>query len=280
MTSQGELFDEIGYWSELKLDIVREYAAAYSRILNAQKNPSFQHVYIDAFAGLGIHISKTTGKFIQGSPLNALLIDPPFYEYHLIDLDGKKTTHLNELTQDDKRVFVYNGDCNRILLEKVFPQVKWSDYKRGLCLLDPYGLQLNWEVVETAGQMKTIDMFLNFPVMDMNRNVLWHNPEGVAAKNIDRMTAFWGDLSWRDIAYKPVKTLFGDWDQKTGNEEIVTAFCERLMKVAGFNHVPEPLPMRNSKGAVIYYLFFASQKPTAEYIITNIFNKYKKRGAG
>ncbi len=29
-------FDEIGYWSELKLDIVREYAAAYSNILPIQ----------------------------------------------------------------------------------------------------------------------------------------------------------------------------------------------------------------------------------------------------
>jgi len=28
-------FDEIGYWSELKLDIVRKYAAAYSTILTA-----------------------------------------------------------------------------------------------------------------------------------------------------------------------------------------------------------------------------------------------------
>jgi len=26
--------DEVGYWSEIKLDIVREYAKAYSTILN------------------------------------------------------------------------------------------------------------------------------------------------------------------------------------------------------------------------------------------------------
>ena len=32
-------FDEIGYWSEIKLDIVREYAVAYSTILSAQRNP-------------------------------------------------------------------------------------------------------------------------------------------------------------------------------------------------------------------------------------------------
>lgn len=37
-------FDEIGYWSEIKLDIVREYAAAYSRILAAQQQPGLYHV--------------------------------------------------------------------------------------------------------------------------------------------------------------------------------------------------------------------------------------------
>ncbi|MCF6289821.1 MAG: three-Cys-motif partner protein TcmP [Desulfobacterales bacterium] len=79
-------YDEIGYWSEVKLDILREYANAYSHILSSQRNPSLYHIYIDAFAGAGKHISKSTGEFIPGSPANALLIDPPFREYHFIDL--------------------------------------------------------------------------------------------------------------------------------------------------------------------------------------------------
>lgn len=83
-------FDEIGYWSEIKLDIVKNYAVAYSRILSAQKNPSLEHVYVDAFAGPEGHVSRRTGQFIPGSPLNALLIGPPFCAYHLIDIDGQK----------------------------------------------------------------------------------------------------------------------------------------------------------------------------------------------
>jgi hypothetical protein len=59
-------------------------------------------------------------------------------------------------------------------------------------LLDPYGLQLDWKVIETAGKMRSIDMFLNFPVADMNRNVLWRNPEGVDAADLKRMNEFWG----------------------------------------------------------------------------------------
>ena len=60
--------------------------------------------------------------------------------------------------------------------------------------------------------------------------------------------------------------------------ERIEAFRQRLKKVAGFSYVPQPMPMRNSKGAVVYYLFFASQKPVAADIVNDIFNKYKNRG--
>lgn len=36
--------------------------------------------------------------------------------------------------------------------------------------------------------------------------------------------------------------------------------------------------MRNRKGAIVYYLFFASQKPAAENIVKDIFQKYRNKG--
>jgi three-Cys-motif partner protein len=271
-------FDEIGYWSEIKLDIVKDYASAYSRILAAQREPALHHVYIDAFAGAGVHISKATGEYIPGSPINALLVRPAFREYHLIDIDRQKVALLRDRAKQRKDVHIHEGDCNRILLETVFPNVRWEQFRRGLCLLDPYGLQLNWKVIETAGKMRTIDMFLNFPVADINRNVLWRHPEGVDAADLKRMNEFWGDDSWRQIAYTTTRDLFGHLD-KEENEVVAEGFRQRLLRVAGFKHVPEPLPMRNTKGATVYYLFFASHKPTAENIVIDIFNRYRQRGA-
>ncbi len=146
-------YGDIGPWSEIKLDIIREYASAYSRILNAQNR--FEHLYIDAFAGPGVHISRMTGKFVLGSPLNALLVDPPFKEYHLIDIERDKAASLREIVGARSDVSIYEGDCNTILLTDVLPQAKYEDYKRALCLLDPYGLHLNWELIQTTGQMKS-----------------------------------------------------------------------------------------------------------------------------
>jgi three-Cys-motif partner protein len=270
-------FDEIGYWSEIKLDIIREYASAYSTILSAQEKPKLYHVYVDAFAGAGIHLSKTSGQLITGSPLNALNVTPSFREFHLIDLDGEKIDLLKKFVGRRTDVNIYEGDCNDILLKQVFPQIKYEDYRRGLCLLDPYGLHLNWEVIATAGKMRSIEIFLNFPIMDMNRNALWKDPDKVGELGISRMNSFWGDNSWRDVAYSTAGNLFG-FLEKEDNQAIVEGFKKRLKDIAGFDYVPNPIPMRNKTGAEVYYLFFAAQKPVANKIVKDIFDKYRTRG--
>jgi three-Cys-motif partner protein len=116
MSSPFAEFDEIGYWSEIKLEIVRDYASAYSRILNSNK---LSHIYIDAFAGAGQHISNGTGEFIPGSPLNALNVRPPFREYHFIDLNSKKMGHLKGLASGSNNVYLYEGDCNDVLIRQI-----------------------------------------------------------------------------------------------------------------------------------------------------------------
>jgi len=270
--------DEIGYWSEIKLDIVKKYATEYSFIINKQQNIQ-QHLYIDGFAGAGVHISKQTKEYILGSPLNALNVEPPFKEFHFIDLDGGKADMLRKICVNYRNVNIYEGDCNELLLKTIFPRAKWSDYRRALCLLDPYGLHLNWEVVKIAGEMKSVEIFLNFPVMDMNMNVFWRNPEKVDTSQLERMNAFWGDDSWRNVAYTKSKGLFCDIEEKTSIEDIVKAYQGKLEKVAGFTYVPDPIPMRNSKGAIVYYLFFASPNRTGAKIVKWIFDKYRYKGS-
>lgn len=268
--------DTIGYWTEIKLDIIRKYAVAYSTILAQQKQiRSFG--YIDAFCGPGIHISKQTGDFVPGSPLNALLIQPKFSAYHFIDIDGDKASALRELVGAHKRVQVYEGDCNDILRERILPLYRYEDYARALCILDPYNLCVDWELLRIAGQMRSIELFYNFMIMDANMNVLWHDPHGVDERQVQRMNRIWGDTSWRDAAYRREKTLFDEELVKEGNSAIAEAFRCRLSEAAGFQFVPPPLPMRNSKGAVVYYLFFASQNEIGKKIVSEIFNSYAGR---
>jgi len=269
--------DEVGYWSEVKLDLVRKYAQAYSAIMSKQATIG-AYLYIDGFAGAGVHLSRSTGEFIPGSPLNALNVDPPFSEYHFVDLDGGRAENLRSLAQGRDNVCVHEGDCNAILRRDVFPRARYADYRRALCLLDPYGLHLQWEVIKSAGESRSIEIFLNFPIMDINMNVLKHDPKRVDEHQRARMDAYWGDRTWEEAAYRKKRSLFGDIDQKTTNREVVAAFRDRLVQVAGFEYVPEPMPMRNNSGAVVFYLFFASPNKVGGKIVTEIFEKHRHRG--
>lgn len=270
--------DEIGVWSEIKLQIIKEYAAAYSTILTAQKR--FYHVYIDAFAGSGIHKRKSGGGLVAGSPLNALDVSPPFRHYYFIDLAKDKSDFLANSVGNREDVTIIVDDCNVALLEKVLPQVIYEDYRRGLCLLDPYGLHLDWKLIETAGRMKSIEIFLNFPLMHINMNLVRDNPETLGEDQVRRLDRFWGDHSWFNLLYSPSFDLFrNDRIQKSAQAKDILpeAFRQRLKNVAGFKFVPEPVLMRNSTNGPLYFLYFASHNPAAENIVIDIFNKWRNR---
>jgi hypothetical protein len=93
--------------------------------------------------------------------------------------------------------------------------------------------------------------------MDINQDVLRHDPATTIPSQADRLTRYWGDDSWRKAAYSTTGNLFG-YEEKTSNDVVAGAFRERLKTVAGFDYVPAPMPMKNSKGAVVYYLYFAA----------------------
>jgi three-Cys-motif partner protein len=277
MTEPGFRFDEVGSWSILKLEIIEQYGAAYTKAF--ANVPGLKKYYVDGYSGAGAHVVRKTGEQIEGSPARALNISPPFDRYYFIDMNADKTAHLKKLCEGRKDVQIHTGDANPYL-KKLLPTIQYDKYNRALCLLDPYGLHLDWEIILLAGKSNAVDLFLNFPVMDMNRNAIWHAPASTPKDGIDRMNRFWGDESWRQAAYveSHQTNLFAEPELlKQGNKVIVKAFQERLKTIAGFEFVPEPLPMRNKNNAVVYFLFFASQKSVAKKIIEDIFTKYRAR---
>jgi hypothetical protein len=75
--------------------------------------------------------ARGSGDLVWGSPTNALALSPPFKEYHFIDLDQGNIERLRMLIQsrlsgpyDPQSVYLYNADCNDILIENIFPRVR------------------------------------------------------------------------------------------------------------------------------------------------------------
>jgi three-Cys-motif partner protein len=270
--------DQLGEWSEIKHEIVEKYAHAYTTILSRQSGIR-RCVYIDGFAGSGVALDRKTGDLIPGSAYRALHTDPPFDELHFIEGNSDKASELTKWVGHDSRAHVHVGDANAVLLHSVLPRCRYEDRARGLCLLDPYGLTVDWTVLRAIGQMRSVEIFFNFMVVGANRNVLWRDQTKVGPTRRALLTRVWGDETWLPVAYREEPDLFGTQTRKiSGNAALIRAYRERLRLVAGFAYVPDPIPMKNTRNGTVYYLFFASPNQTANRIVTDIFKRYRGPG--
>ena len=124
-------FDEIGIWSELKLEIVEQYGAAYTKAF--ARNPRLKKYHIDGFSGAGVHVAKRTKAQVEGSPARALKVQPPFDGYCFIDLNADKTDYLRAVCGDRKVADIYTGDLNEYLTKTVLPEIQFKKFTRALC---------------------------------------------------------------------------------------------------------------------------------------------------
>jgi three-Cys-motif partner protein len=214
--------------------------------------------------------------------MNALNVPNKFPEYHFIDIEQSKIDRLRELTAErpeKKSIHFYVGDANQVLRKKIIPKFPYSSFKRALCILDPYGVDIEWATIASLAPIKTMDIFLNFPLMDINRNAALKKLETADPQQGARLTKIWGDESWKELAYVEQGQLFNApvlIKKIRGNEILKQGFRERLKQKAGFSCVPEPILMSNTVGGSLYFLFFASQKQVAQNIAQHIFENYRE----
>src|SRR5690348_2087161 len=135
MTGATFKFDEVGYWSEIKLEIVEKYGAAYTNAFRNARN--LKKYYIDGFSGAGVYLSKRTNKIVEGSPSRALKVQPPFDGFYFIDMDADKTAYLQKLCGNRQDVHIHTGDSNDYLNTQLLPIIRFENFNRALCLLDP-----------------------------------------------------------------------------------------------------------------------------------------------
>src|SRR5713101_5337050 len=179
MTNQG--FG--GDWTTDKLDRLRKYLEAYMVIFS--RNPKarmLQTTYVDAFAGTGYRKrdSSKTGQtalfqdlaepeaeeFLKGSPRIALEIANPFSKYLFVERDPSRAKELEKLKADfptkAPAISIVEGDANAEL-RKWVSETNWK-LNRAVVFLDPFGMQVEWSLIETLGRTQAIDLWLLFPL--------------------------------------------------------------------------------------------------------------------
>jgi three-Cys-motif partner protein len=273
--------DIIGPWSEDKLQLLRKYLRAYTVIMHGQRWCRNGYHYIDAFAGTGSPRARDEERYIDGSPRVALTIQRPFHSYTFIEKTPWRVQRLWELAEEfpDQAISIREGDCNRIITTEVTPRIRYEQFNRGLIFLDPFGMDIEWSTIEQIAETRALEIFMNFPVMALNRTVLPNDPNVLTEAQIKRMNRFWGSTEWRGDIYEAVPTLFGPVETKicrTTGQRLGRLFTKRLEEV--FPYVTAPLVMTNSKNAPLYCLIFAGHNSTGAKIVREIFQRYERLG--
>ncbi len=277
----------VGPWARQKLDALESYLAAYHKVM---KNQKFKLIYIDAFAGAGWSRIRGSGQeeagpglpldseqvaaqeeFIAGSPLRALRTGRGFDQYYFFDEDKRRAKLLGRLRHEhpEKEVHVKDKDAN-LGVQKLARRFRASPFARGVAFLDPYGPHLHWATVEALAKTRKVDVIINFPLaMAINRLV---------TRNVDipdnwvrLLDKCFGTHDWHDLAYEVQRDLFGEVRSRKRDDtasRLLLLYHRRLERC--FGNTVDPSLVRNTKGAPLYYLMWASSNSRGKAIARHI----------
>lgn len=274
-----------GEWTEDKLSRLRKYLKAYMTIFAANKKAKYlTPIYVDAFAGSGYRLQaqkQPEGSFLfpeimkpdaegflKGSARIALEITPSFKQFIYVEQDPLKVRDLEnlriEFPQKSKNITIVETEANAFL-KKWCAETNWRNI-RAVVFLDPYGMEVEWSIIQSLADTQAVDLWLLFPLgMAVNRLLRKNSPPNLGWERA--LNRFFGTDDWKDAFYSWTKevTLFGEEEvlvKDTDFDGIARYFVNRLKKV--FPGVAEnPLPLRNSKNIPLYLLCFAVANPRA-----------------
>lgn len=286
-----------GDWTSDKLERVQKYLQAYTTIFRANPKAQKLHtIYLDAFAGTGYRTSRRSSfgaaqflegleednqAFLKGSARIALEVEPPFKEYVFIEQDPDYAAELaqlkTEFSSNRGKISVESKDANDFLIDWI-QKTDWAR-TRAVVFLDPYGMEVEWSVIQALGDTQAIDLWILFPLgVAVNRLLTKAGPPPDGWGRA--LTRIFGTDTWRDAFYphQKVQTLFGEEEiqQKEADFDKISQFFISRLQTAFTAVSHKPLALRNSKNNPLYLLCFASSNPKGSSTAIKIANHILK----
>jgi three-Cys-motif partner protein len=281
-----------GSWSESKLDCVESYARSYLNVM--QRQDWWTLHYVDAFAGRGKQTLKSgtglrkesqeldsffgdeseridTEEFLIGSAIRSLQASMkssrPFDRFVFIDANQQSCIELGSVIQSDfvkiqDTIDVICSDANAALASYI-DKINWSS-TRALVFLDPYGLEVSWELISRLAQTGACDVWYLFPLGGVIR--LMTNNGIVPNSWRIRLNRVFGTDKWYDEFYRQSgqQSLFEDdhtsLSKNASTVHVVDFIRRRLLAI--FPAVSEAGILRNAKGAPLFALLLGVSNPS------------------
>jgi three-Cys-motif partner protein len=266
-----------GAHTKKKLNAVAEYLQAYVTVMKKQR---FQLSYVDGFAGSGASQSigveddvlllndeiYETSTIVEGSPVRALNIAPPFDRYVFVDANPENVSSLKKLSSQFPlfNIHVREGDAN-LRLQEFADFLSNEPLERAVVFLDPFGLSVRWDTVAKLGATKKIDLWYLVPVHGMSRQI---KDDGTFLPSAQKIDEIWGSSDWRAKAVRksePIEDLFGSLNQKSEKvakaEQFSEMFRDRLNEAFAGGVAKQYLRLGKGRSHQ-YSLMFACANPS------------------
>ena len=277
-------------WTELKLLALDRYLVAWRTIFTGNpKAQYFKTLYVDAFAGTGSRKNprpaspenqhqlfadddfdvEVPDEYRRGSARIALELASPFDRYIFVEKNPAHAAELRRMIADDfpalaERCRVWEADGCEIMRELCTTHMDWNRW-RAVAFLDPYGMNVESDLLWRIGQTKAIDLWLLFPLgMGVNRLL---TSGGLPPKQFEeKLTRVFGDTEWKTDFYP--KSNNGDLfpellagPRKQTDFESIGEYYRKRLRSWFADVAPHSKVLRNSKGNPMFWLFFAAANP-------------------
>lgn len=288
-----------GDWTEQKLKALGSYLQQYRLIFTQNERAKyFKTIYIDAFAGTGERKVKKVENptasmfdddsldlenYRKGSARIALELDSPFDEYIFVDKNKSHIAQLQETVTKNhqhllNRCIFHHGDGPSVI-NQLCNDIDWK-HSRAVMFLDPYGMNVEWELLCSIAETRAIDLWLLFP-LGTGINRLLTRQELPEESFSAKLTRIFGIDDWKQVFYRKETqaNLFSESDgivKDTNFKEIGEFFISR-MEVIFSKVAPKSKALYNSRRNPMYLLCFAAGNsvgaPTAvkiaDYLLRN-----------
>lgn len=247
-------------YARIKLKALQVYLEIFT---NSMKSKNWSGFYfLDLQSGPGKN--RIGQDVLLGSPLIALNLQIPFTFYRFNEKDQRLAEALRTRVQASPypdRVQIHQSDVNDIVhaicdeIDKFDHQMRrqgnWNSLN--VAFLDPEGLELHWSSVERLAQVNRMDLIINFSTGGINRLA--------GSKDYQLIHAFFGNENWLEDMSLPTP--------QQRRRALITRYLSQL-KEFGYYVEENPeldyhdISFRNTKGAEVYSLIFASKHPLGD----------------
>lgn len=292
-----------GNWTEQKLDTFESYVRAYLTIMNKYRDKfGWKILYFDGFAGSGSRSEEErqqeadslvemfgedlvdTGELsvYQGAAERVVQLEQTmrgFDYYYFIDLFEENCTKLElKLSQYPTQGYkVFRpGEAND-MIRKLAGALERDKKLKALVFLDPFGMQIDWQSIESLSK-SGVDLWILLPTGVIINRLLKRDGTLMYPEKLERFFGMSEDeIKKRFYERRVEMDLFGNTEERFEKltdtiTKIAELFGERLGELFE-NVTSKPLVLKNENNVSIYHFIFASDNFTATKIAQEIIRK-------